>query len=127
MARVELGAKSTISGCTLDGKPSVGLAIFQLPDANALDTADSGQGEDGGAGAAISRTASNTSIGYDTTPFIRESIGEVFKALRDAIILVAIVVLVFLQNWRAAIIPLIAVPVADRRHVRRHGGHRASA
>ena len=51
-------------------------------------------------------------IGYDTTPFIRESISEVFKTLRDAVILVAIVVLLFLQNWRSAIIPLIAVPVA---------------
>src|SRR5439155_13658852 len=49
---------------------------------------------------------------YDTTPFIAESIHEVFKALRDAIILVAIVVLVFLQNWRSALIPLVAVPVA---------------
>ena len=52
------------------------------------------------------------SIVYDTTPFITESINEVFKALRDAVILVAIVVLVFLQNWRSAIIPLVAVPVA---------------
>jgi multidrug efflux pump subunit AcrB len=51
-------------------------------------------------------------IVYDTTPFIDESIHEVFKALRDAIILVAIVVLVFLQSWRATLIPLIAVPVA---------------
>ena len=51
-------------------------------------------------------------IVYDTTPFIDESINEVFKALRDAIILVAIVVLVFLQIWRATLIPLIAVPVA---------------
>ena len=51
-------------------------------------------------------------IVYDTTPFIRESILEVFKTLRDAIILVALVVLVFLQNWRASVIPLVAVPVA---------------
>ena len=51
-------------------------------------------------------------IVYDTTPFIAESINEVFKALRDAIILVAIVVLAFLQSWRATLIPLIAVPVA---------------
>src|SRR5205085_9086544 len=51
-------------------------------------------------------------IGYDTTPFIRESIEEVFKTLRDAVLLVALVVLVFLQGWRPAIIPLIAVPVA---------------
>ncbi len=52
------------------------------------------------------------SIVYDTTPFIEESVNEVFHALRDAVILVAIVVLVFLQGWRAAVIPLVAVPVA---------------
>src|SRR5204863_2403931 len=51
-------------------------------------------------------------IVYDTTPFIRESVNEVFRTLRDAVILVAIVVLVFLQNWRATLIPLVAVPVA---------------
>ncbi len=51
-------------------------------------------------------------IRYDTTPFISESIQEVFKTLREAIILVAVVVLLFLQNWRSALIPLIAVPVA---------------
>ena len=51
-------------------------------------------------------------IVYDTTPFINESINEVFKTLRDAVILVAFVVLLFLQNWRSAVIPLIAVPVA---------------
>ena len=52
------------------------------------------------------------SIVYDTTPFITESVNEVFKTLRDAVILVAVVVLLFLQNWRSALIPLIAVPVA---------------
>ena len=51
-------------------------------------------------------------IVYDTTPFITESIHEVFKTLRDAVILVAVVVLLFLQNWRSALIPLVAVPVA---------------
>ena len=51
-------------------------------------------------------------IVYDTTPFINQSIDEVWKTLRDAVILVAIVVLLFLQNWRSAIIPLVAVPVA---------------
>ena len=51
-------------------------------------------------------------IRYDTTPFIRESIQEVFKTLLDSVVLVALVVLVFLQNWRSAIIPLVAVPVA---------------
>ena len=52
------------------------------------------------------------SINYDTTPFIRESIVEVLKTLLDAVLLVALVVLVFLQNWRAAVIPLAAMPVA---------------
>ena len=51
-------------------------------------------------------------IRYDTTPFTREAIDEVFKSLREAIILVALVVLLFLQNWRSAVIPLVAVPVA---------------
>jgi multidrug efflux pump subunit AcrB len=51
-------------------------------------------------------------IDYDTTPLIEESIGEVFNAPRDAVILVAIVVLIFLQNWRSTLIPLAAVPVA---------------
>ena len=51
-------------------------------------------------------------IVYDTTPFIRESVNEVFYTLRDAVILVSLVMLVFLQSWRAALIPLIAVPVA---------------
>src|SRR5213076_3057333 len=49
---------------------------------------------------------------YNTTPFISESIADVYRTLRDAIILVALVVLVFLQNWRATLIPLVAVPVA---------------
>src|SRR5262249_15947711 len=49
-------------------------------------------------------------IVYDTTPFIRESVHEVFSTLRDAVILVAIVVLVFLQNWRGGVFPLLAVP-----------------
>ncbi len=52
------------------------------------------------------------SIVYDTTPFIEESVNEVFNSLRDAVFLVAIVVLIFLQGWRAAVIPLVAVPVA---------------
>src|SRR5205085_2709076 len=52
------------------------------------------------------------SIVYDTTPFIKESIHEVYETLIDAIVLVAVVVLVFLQNWRSSLIPLVAVPVA---------------
>ena len=111
VAQIELGAQGYDQTCTLDGKPSVALSIYQLPGSNALETAELvadkmeelkdrfPQGVD-------------YAIVYDTTPFINESINEVFKTLRDAVILVAVVVLLFLQNWRSAIIPLVAVPVA---------------
>lgn len=111
IGRVEMNARSQDVSNRFDGKPTVGLAIFQLPDANALATADMVKekmlelSHDFPVGVQYE-------IGYDTTPFIRESIQEVVKSLRDSVILVAIVVLVFLQGWRAAIIPLIAVPVA---------------
>ncbi len=116
----ELGAKnqdmSSAVG-TVDEKgemhlyPVANLAIFQLPDANALETADLVK-------AKIEELSKEFPEGleymirYDTTPFIRESIQEVFKTLIDSVILVALVVLLFLQNWRSALIPLIAVPVA---------------
>jgi multidrug efflux pump len=108
---IQLGAKTEDTTCSLDGQPSIGLGIFQQPGSNALATAE-----------AIRARMEQLKLGfppdvdygivYDTTPFIDESIKEVFKALRDAIILVAIVVLAFLQSWRATLIPLIAVPVA---------------
>src|SRR5438309_1800512 len=90
---------------------SVALSIYQLPGSNALQTAR-------GVYAKMDELKQRFPEGvdyeivYDTTPFISESIAEVFRTLRDAIILVAIVVLAFLQNWRAALIPLVAVPVA---------------
>ncbi len=111
VARIELGAQGYDQACRLDGQPSVALSIYQLPGSNALDVA----------GLVRSKMEDlktrfpegiDYAIVYDTTPFINESISEVFKGLRDAVILVAVVVLVFLQNWRSAIIPLIAVPVA---------------
>ena len=111
VGRLELGAQSSDVSCTLDGKPSVVLELYQTPGANALETA-----------AAVKRRMQELKqqfpegldyqIVYDTTPFIRESIVEVVKALRDATLLVALVVLVFLQNWRSTLIPLVAVPVA---------------
>jgi multidrug efflux pump len=111
VGRVVLGARNEDISCRIDGKASVGLIIFQLPDANALEVAD-------GIHAKMDELKKNFPEGltyeiqYDTTPYTRECIEEVVKALRDAIILVALVVLLFLQNWRSAIIPLIAVPVA---------------
>ena len=111
VADTELGAQSYTQSCTMDGQPSVALAVYQLPDANALATADRVK-------AKMEELKSHFPEGlvykivYDTTPFIKESVRDVIKTLRDAVILVAIVVLVFLQNWRSALIPLVAVPVA---------------
>ncbi|HEY7427815.1 MAG TPA: efflux RND transporter permease subunit, partial [Gemmataceae bacterium] len=111
VARVEMGAQNYNQASTFDGKPTVGFAIYQLPGTNALDVADAVRAKmkelekhfpDGVA----------YDIAYDTTPFIRESISDVVRTLLEAVALVAVVVLVFLQNWRAAVIPLLAVPVA---------------
>jgi len=111
VGRVEMGSKNEDIVQRYDGHPMVGMAIFLLSDANALETADLVKAKM----ADLSRdfpAGMKYDIGYDTTPFIRESIWEVFKSLGDSILLVAAVVLVFLQGWRAAVIPLIAVPVA---------------
>ncbi len=111
VARVELGSRQYDQSCTLDGKPSVAASIYQLPGSNALDTA-------AGVYAKMKELKTRFPDGldykivYDTTPFIRESVNEVFKTLRDAVILVGIVVLVFLQDWKAMILPMIDVPVS---------------
>ena len=111
VARVEIAAKNDDVSARLDGLPSVGLIIFQLPDANALEMADRIHDK-------MEELAKDFPgdmeyhIEYDTTPYTRECIHEVFKALGLATVLVALVVLVFLQNWRSAVIPLLAVPVA---------------
>jgi multidrug efflux pump len=111
IARVELAAQSLDTACVLDGKPSAGLSIYQSPGANAL-----------AVGAAVRAKMDELkalfppgidyAIVQDVTPFISESVAEVLKALRDAVILVALVVLVFLQSWRSTVIPLVAIPVA---------------
>ena len=111
VARLELGAKNVDVSCMLDGKPSAGLAIFQLPDANALDLDDR-------ITAKMKELEPTFPEGvtwetqYDSTPYTRQCINEVIYSLIDAIVLVAFVVLLFLQNWRSALIPLVAVPVA---------------
>ena len=111
IARLELGAQQYDQSCALDGEASVALSVFQLPGSNALATAKGVYDKMDELKKRFPRGL-DYKIVYDTTPFIKESIIEVFKTLRDAIVLVAIVVLVFLQNWRATLIPLIAVPVA---------------
>jgi hydrophobe/amphiphile efflux-1 (HAE1) family protein len=111
VARVELGAQQYDQSCTLNGMPSVGLAIFQLPGTNALDVAEGVQQKMRELSARFPEGVAYD-IAYDTTPFISESIEDVVRTLFEAIGLVAIVVLLFLQNWRATVIPLVAVPVA---------------
>ncbi|ODA27915.1 efflux RND transporter permease subunit [Planctopirus hydrillae] len=111
VARTELGALAYDQVCTLDGKPSVALSVYQLPGSNALEVAESVRKKMEQLKTRF-KPGVDYSIVYDTTPFIEESVSEVFTALRDAVILVAIVVLIFLQGWRAAVIPLVAVPVA---------------
>ncbi len=112
VGRVELGAKNYDVNSYLDGKPCVTLAVFQLPGSNALATADGVQGADGEAEGRASRRASTTRSSTTRRSSSNESIHEVYKTLFEAFVLVFIVVLVFLQNWRATIIPMIAVPVS---------------
>ncbi len=111
VARTELGARSLDQSLTLDTKPSVGLAIFQLPGTNALDTADGIRARMRELEKRFPQGLKYT-IAYDTTPFIRESVSEVFNTLRDAVLLVAVVVLLFLQDWKALLLPVIDVAVS---------------
>jgi multidrug efflux pump subunit AcrB len=109
--RVELGSQQYDQSCTLDRKPSVAMSIFQLPGSNALNTADRVRAKMKELRARFP-DGLDYQIVYDTTPFIRESIAEVRRTLVAAVILVAIVVLFFLQDWKAMILPMIDVPVS---------------
>ncbi len=110
---VELGAKNYDVSSYLDRDESVTLAVFQLPGSNAIQTAGAiRQTMEALRASNVWREGIDYRIVYDTTVFVAESIHDVFKTLVEAFILVFIVVLVFLQNWRATIIPMIAVPVS---------------
>jgi len=111
VARVELGSEEYDWDTKIDGKPTATLVVFQLADANGLQIK-----------AAVSETMDRLAknfpedmqwiIRYDTTLFITESIKEVIVTLLEAIVLVVLVVFIFLQNFRAVLIPTIAVPVS---------------
>jgi HAE1 family hydrophobic/amphiphilic exporter-1 len=111
VARVELGARDYVTNSYLNGKPAVALGIFQRPNTNALAAAD-----------AIIATMEELKkdfppgldyrIVYNPTEFIAQSIDEVYKTLFEATALVILVVIVFLQSWRTAIIPIVAIPVS---------------
>jgi multidrug efflux pump len=111
VARVELGALDSTMDSMLDGQPAVAMVVFELPGSNSLKTSAAVR-------AAMEKLSRRFPKGveyriiYDTTMFDWESIQSVVKTLFEAIGLVVIVVIVFLQTWRAAIIPLIAVPVS---------------
>ncbi len=111
VARIELGARSEEWVAQRDGKQSAGILIFQLPGSNALDVADSVKAKMHELETRFPQGL-KYAIDYDTTPFIRESVHEVIKTLRDAVILVAIVVLLFLQDWKSLLLPVIDVAVS---------------
>ncbi|HEX2223711.1 MAG TPA: efflux RND transporter permease subunit, partial [Thermoanaerobaculia bacterium] len=111
VARVELGAQSYLSNTELNGKPTAGMAVQLTPGANALAVAtavrarmaelERGFPEDIG-----------WSVPFDTTPFINASVESVVHTLIEAMVLVFLVMFLFLQNWRATLIPTIVVPIA---------------
>ena len=111
VGRVELGAQTYGQFFNLDGKQAAGLAIFQSPGANALDVADEVERRRWTSWRASSRRALTYSIPFDTTIFVSQSIDEVYKTLIEAAVLVLIVILVFLQDWRAMLVPATTVPV----------------
>jgi multidrug efflux pump len=111
VARLELGAQNYNQSCTFDGHQAVGLSVYQLPGTNALDVAEAVRQK---MEELKTRFPDDVeyAIGYDTTPFIRDSVMDVVWTLLEAVGLVGIVVLFFLQDWRAMILPLIDVPVS---------------
>jgi multidrug efflux pump len=111
VSRTELGARSEDLMARLDRQPSSGLAVFLLPGANALDTADRIKARMRELEARFP-AGLKYAIVYDTTPFVRESVSEVFHTLVDAIILVTIVILLFLQDWKSVLLPVIGVLVS---------------
>jgi hydrophobic/amphiphilic exporter-1 (mainly G- bacteria), HAE1 family len=111
VARIELGAQDYVTNSYLNGKPAVALALFQRPGTNALQAADQ-------IIATMEQLKANFPLGiayevvYNPTEFIAESVNEVYITLFEATALVMLVVLVFLQSWRTAIIPIVAIPVS---------------
>ncbi|HEY1784354.1 MAG TPA: efflux RND transporter permease subunit [Pirellulales bacterium] len=111
VARLELGARNYDVSSFLDGRPSVGLPIFQRPGTNALATAEAIRSEMRRLKKDFPDVVDYTIV-YDTTSFIDESVRSVYHTLFEAFVLVFIVVLIFLQDWRATILPMIDVPVS---------------
>ncbi|MEJ5992417.1 efflux RND transporter permease subunit [Ramlibacter sp. PS3R-8] len=111
VARIEMGADAYALRSLLDGEPAVALQIVQSPGANALDVAQSVRTTMKRLEASFPAGLSSR-IAYDPTVFVRASLESVATTLLEAILLVVIVVVLFLRNWRASLIPLMAVPVS---------------
>lgn len=111
VARVELGAQDYSTIGYLDGKPALPVITFQRPGSNALATADSIRAlmddiaRDFPSGVAYE-------VAFNPTEFIRDSVREVYVTIFEAVLLVVLVILVFLQSWRATIIPIVAIPIS---------------
>jgi hydrophobe/amphiphile efflux-1 (HAE1) family protein len=111
VARVELGSQDYGIRATFNGKRGVALAVVQQPGSNALDTAEAVLAE--------MKEAAKTfppgiefSVPYNPTDYVAESVAAVQSTLFEAVLLVVLVVIVFLQTWRAAVIPILAIPIA---------------
>ncbi|HTG39351.1 multidrug efflux RND transporter permease subunit [Sphingomonas sp.] len=111
VARVELGAETYAINAYMNGVPVTAVAISQLPGSNALSAADAVIAELDSAKASFP-PGMTYSVPYNPTEYISASIDAVVHTLIEAIVLVSLVVLIFLQSWRAAIIPIIAIPVS---------------
>jgi hydrophobe/amphiphile efflux-1 (HAE1) family protein len=111
IARLELGPETYALRSMLDGKPAVAIPVFQLPGANALDLSTAVRATMKELAKSFPEGVSYE-IDYDPTVFVRSSIHAVVHTLFEAVLLVVLVVVVFLQTWRASVIPLVAVPVA---------------
>jgi len=111
VGRVELGAQNYVTKGYLGEHPAIALPIFQAPGSNAIQTAEDIQ-------AKVAELSENFpqdleyDIAYNPTGFIQESIDGVYSTIIEAVILVVLVILLFLQSWRAAIIPILAIPVS---------------
>jgi multidrug efflux pump len=111
VARIELGAQDYSLMTSLNGQQNAAFGVYLQPGANALDTAEA-------VSTTLARLSKNFpsgmtySVPYDTTKFVRVSIEEVIKTFFEALVLVVLVVFIFLQNWRATLIPLLAIPVS---------------
>ncbi|MFL5521646.1 MAG: efflux RND transporter permease subunit, partial [Gemmatimonadales bacterium] len=111
IARLELGASEYALRSLLDNKPAVAVPIFAAPNANALSISDNVRATMADIKKAMPEGV-DYSIVYDPTQFVRASIKAVVTTLLEAILLVVLVVILFLQTWRASVIPLAAVPVS---------------